>query len=159
MTEDLIIRPFEPRDQDAARRLILAGLGEHFGYVDENLNPDLDDIIAHYPNAHLVVAEQDGRVVGTGFLRRVDGTTAEVVRMSVAPALRRSGVGRAVLGALLAHARERGYARAVLFTLEHWHDAVAFYRSCGFRERGRIDGDIEFALPLREVAYPKSRHR
>lgn len=38
------VRPFETRDQVAARKLILSGLGEHFGFIDERLNPDLDDI-------------------------------------------------------------------------------------------------------------------
>ena len=37
----MLIRAFEPRDQAAARQLILAGLGEHFGWIDETCNPDL----------------------------------------------------------------------------------------------------------------------
>jgi len=43
-----LIRPFRPADQEAARRLILQGLAEHFGAVDETLNPDIDDIMASY---------------------------------------------------------------------------------------------------------------
>ncbi len=38
MTSPLTIRPFAPGDQEAARRLILEGLVEHFGFVDEALN-------------------------------------------------------------------------------------------------------------------------
>lgn len=33
-------RSFEPCDQDAARHLILAGLGEHVGWIDETRNPE-----------------------------------------------------------------------------------------------------------------------
>ena len=42
----IVVRRFAPADQDAARRLILEGLGAHFGSIDESLNPDLDDIAA-----------------------------------------------------------------------------------------------------------------
>src|SRR5215469_12477663 len=64
------IRPFVPGDQDAARRLILAGLGEHFGFIDPSYNPDLDDIQANYvAGGHVfVVAELDGALVGTAGL-------------------------------------------------------------------------------------------
>src|SRR5579883_3043906 len=48
---DTVIRPFVPPDQQAARVLILRGLGEHFGWIDETCNPDLDDIAATYTGA------------------------------------------------------------------------------------------------------------
>src|SRR6478736_3388169 len=44
----LVIRPFIPADQAAARALVQAGMGEHFGAIDETRNSDLDDIQAHY---------------------------------------------------------------------------------------------------------------
>lgn len=132
-----VIRDFEPRDQAAARALIITGLGEHFGHVDESLNPDLDDIGANYAGAELVVAEKDGRLVGTGFLKHIDDQTGEVVRMSVAPDARRTGVGRMILDELVRRAWHRGYATVTLSTLASW-DAAAFYRACGFSERQRI---------------------
>jgi hypothetical protein len=36
MVNGLHIRTFEVGDQEQARWLILEGLGEHFGYIDEN---------------------------------------------------------------------------------------------------------------------------
>ena len=38
------ISEFEPSDQAAARRLILDGLAERWGVLDESLNPDLNEI-------------------------------------------------------------------------------------------------------------------
>ncbi len=134
---DVAIRDFEPRDQIAARSLIITGLGEHFGHVDESLNPDLDDIAANYAGSQLIVAEKDGRLVATGFLKHIDAHTVEVVRMSVAPDARRMGVGRMVLDELVRRARGRGYAAVTLSTLASW-DAAPFYRSCGFIERRRV---------------------
>lgn len=70
-------RPFEPRDQDAVRRPILTGLGEHFGWIDETRNPDLDDITAHYTElGHIfVVAEINGELVGVTTLKTEDAHT------------------------------------------------------------------------------------
>ena len=66
----LVIRPFTPRDQAAVRALILAGLGDHFGFIDETRNPDLDDIAGTYlaRNHVFVVGELGGAVVATGAL-------------------------------------------------------------------------------------------
>ena len=64
---DIRIRLFEPEDQAGARRLINEGLGEHFGYVDESQNPDLDDIHNCYVEAGntFLVTVSGGTVVGT----------------------------------------------------------------------------------------------
>jgi hypothetical protein len=66
----LRIRSFQARDQKTARQLILAGLGEHFGWIDETRNPDLDDIAANYVDrgSTSLVAEIDGKLVGTAAL-------------------------------------------------------------------------------------------
>ena len=73
-TPGLIIRPFAATDQDAARWLILEGLGGHFGFIDETMNPDLDDIALTFSDAVFLVAEIDGVIVGTGGLMvRDDG--------------------------------------------------------------------------------------
>ncbi|MGC8781077.1 MAG: hypothetical protein ACP5UQ_09455, partial [Anaerolineae bacterium] len=65
-----LIRPFAPTDQPAVRRLILEGLGEHFGVIDETLNPDIDDIAAHYTaRGHVfLVAVADDEVIGSAAL-------------------------------------------------------------------------------------------
>src|SRR5690242_11084261 len=109
-TGKLVIRPFIRADQAAARRLILDGLAEHFGWLDATLNPDLDDIWAHYVanGALFVVAEIDGVPVGTGALVP-EGTGGRLVRISVAPAQRRRGVGRAVVDDLVRAARARAW--------------------------------------------------
>jgi hypothetical protein len=44
MSSELLITPFVAEYQNDVRRLILEGLREHFGHIDESLNPDLNDI-------------------------------------------------------------------------------------------------------------------
>ncbi|HET9109407.1 MAG TPA: GNAT family N-acetyltransferase [Ktedonobacterales bacterium] len=137
------VRAFTPADQDAARALILAGLGERFGFVDETRNPDLDDIAASYlaPGHRFVVAELAGEVVGTGgLLFEPDGVTCQLVRVSVRRDLRRQGIAQALVGALLAEARERGLRRVWGETDEPWHDAIALYQRLGFAVYERRDG-------------------
>jgi len=144
------IRAFRPDDQEAARILILAGLGEHFGFIDESMNPDLDDIQRSYKanGAVFVVAEARGGIVGTGALIEKAPETGRLVRMSVSPHHRGKGIGRALVGRLLSEARARGYLSVVCETNHDWHDAIALYRSCGFRETGVRDGDRHFSKAI-----------
>lgn len=146
----LRIRPFVPRDQAAVRRLILAGLGERFGFVDETLNPDLDDIAATYLRAgHLVdLVEVEGAIVGVGILVADGPGVGRLVRMSVSAAHRRRGIGRALVAHLIGRAERRGDRRLLLETNDDWHDAIRLYRTCGFVEIARVAGDVHLALDL-----------
>jgi putative acetyltransferase len=148
------IRPFEPRDQDAVRRLVLTGLGEHFGWIDETRNPDLDDIAAHYIEfGHaFVVAEMDGEIVGAAALKTEDETTGRIVRMSVKQGHRRQGIGRALVTHLLDVARRHGFAQVRVSTEPDWHAAIKLYTQCGFKEYGHDDEDIFFVLRLETPA-------
>jgi GNAT superfamily N-acetyltransferase len=146
--DKLHIRPFAPSDQAAAKALILAGLEERWGRLDLTLNPDLNAIAHHYAAGCFLVAEQQGVLVGTGALLPEDSATLRVVRMSVARKLRGQGIGRAILAALLAHARQVGGHQVVLETTATWTDAVRFYRRAGFQMVDERDGDIHMVLPL-----------
>jgi putative acetyltransferase len=146
----MLIRAFEPRDQDAARRLILAGLGEHFGWIDETCNSDLDDIAANYlqPGHVFLVAQVDGGLVGTGALLNEGANGGRLVRISVLRTRRRQGVGRAIVMCLLDAARHCGLRRVRVATEPDWGDALRLYESCGLREYTRDDVDVWLALDL-----------
>lgn len=144
----LIVRPFEPGDQSVARSLVLEGLGEHFGVIDETLNPDLNDIAASYASGIFLVACDGDAIVGSGALTpRPDGV-AIVSRMSTAATYRRRGVARTTLSRLVDVARERGCTRVVLGTNIDWEDAIAFYRAFGFEEMRRTPTGVLFELVL-----------
>ena len=51
----------------------------------------------------------------------------------VRPESRRSGVGRALVAAVLDHAKGLGAPRVTIDTLDRWPEAVAFWRAVGFR--------------------------
>jgi GNAT superfamily N-acetyltransferase len=145
---DLTIVPFRPENQTEVKRLILAGLTEHWGQLDPTKNPDLDDIGATYAQATFLVAWWHGTIVGTGALLPRSAQIAEIVRMSVAPSMRRHGIGRRLLQHLMAHAKAQGYRRMILETTAAWHDVIAFYQRQGFQITHHREGDVYFVLDL-----------
>ncbi|NPV41111.1 MAG: GNAT family N-acetyltransferase [Anaerolineae bacterium] len=144
----ITLSPFTPADQPTVKALVLAGLADHWGTLDLSKNPDLNDIAATYKDAYFIVAKQQGEVVGCGALVPRSTDTAEVVRMSVAAAARRQGLGRRILTALCAEAKARGFKRIILETTQTWSEVIAFYQRFGFRITHYKDGDVYFELLL-----------
>lgn len=150
--QQILIKPFESEDQDAVQSLILAGLAEHWEEIDPTLNLDLNDIGACYNDATFLVAWLDGRIIGSGALIPKSGQVAEIVRMSVAPELRRQGIGGKILARLFQEAKKLGFQRIVLETTSTWSDVIEFYKRFGFRvthhQEGPFGGEVHFALDL-----------
>lgn len=144
----VLIRPFRVTDQAAVRRLVLAGLAERWGHLDETLNPDLDNIAGSYvvTGGAVLVAEHGGVIVGTGTLKYDGAGVGQIVRMSVASDARRQGLARRLVLALLNAARAAGCERVIVETMHNWHSAVALYVACGFREYDRDAEDVYLAL-------------
>ncbi len=144
------IRPWTAADQAVARQLVLAGLGEHWGFIDDTRNPDVDDIETHYlRQGHLfVVAEVGTELVGTGALVHVQADTVRMVRVSVHKGWRRLGIGRILVEHLVAAARQRGARRVVVETTRDWHEAISLYQSCGFTQYAEDVEDVHLTLDL-----------
>ncbi len=79
------------------------------------------------------IAEKDGEVVGSVFLFRGDEDDVAKLRLLyVEPDMRGLGVGRALVEACVAAARQRGYRRMVLWTQNHLLAARRIYQAAGF---------------------------
>lgn len=78
------------------------------------------------------IAEREGMPVGSVLVARVDERTAQLRLLLVEPQARSEGVGRRLVQACIAFARERGYRRLMLWTQSDLLAARALYRSCGF---------------------------
>jgi GNAT superfamily N-acetyltransferase len=154
--EELAIRPFGAHDQEAAKQLVIAGLGERWGWIDPTLNPDLNDIATSYAAGLFLVGYWADALVATGAL--IPEVTAEgldalrVVRMSVRADLRGQGIGQRMLGALVDAARARGGSLLILETTSTWTDAVRFYTRAGFQFVEERDGETHMVLPVLPVA-------
>jgi len=139
----LTIRPFRSTDQASARALIEEALGDHFGHIDRDANPDLVDIGASYTEGvgAFLVAERDGVIVGTTGLI-LESARCRVVRMAVAPQHRRSGIASALLERASELASKRGLLEIIAYTQPEWPDAVGFYRFHGFEPYGQDHVDV-----------------
>jgi ribosomal protein S18 acetylase RimI-like enzyme len=150
MEGELCIRSFEVGDQEQARWLILEGLGEHFGYIDETLNPDLDDILHNYiiPGHVFVVACMGREIVGTGALISLGEGLSEMVRISTRKDYRRRGIGQAIITYLVNVSRQRDDRRIIVKTNASWHDAINLYKRLDFVEYGRTTIGVSLELLL-----------
>ncbi len=98
----------------------------HAVFVVEQNVPEASEIDDWDPQCvHALARDATGATVGTGRLLP-DG---HIGRMAVLKEARHLGVGSALLMALMAEARRRGHAHAVLSAQTH---AIAFYRRHGY---------------------------
>ncbi len=147
MRETIQIRPFHPQDQTAVKQLVLAGLAEHWGILDPNLNPDLNDIASSYAEETFLVIVQQGEIIGCGALIEEEGGEeryGRIVRMSVKTENRRQGLGQLILHQLQDAAQQRQFSKIVLETTQTWTEVVAFYQANGFQISHHQDDDTHF---------------
>ena len=104
----------------------------------------------------LLVAEQEGRIVGTVQLQPAESENGahrgEVAKLLVHPSWRRQGIARALMMALEDEARAAGKTLLVLDTREG-DPSNDLYRALGYREAGRIPGWA------RDASWHAERHR
>jgi len=122
-----------PADLDAVRSLF----AEYARGVDEpccfrGFERELAELPLGY--ALLLLAREEGVAAGCVALRALDSRSAEMKRLYVRASSQGRGVGRALAEAAIAAARDAGYERVMLDTLPKMREALALYRSLGFRE-------------------------
>ena len=158
----LRIREADPADLDAVGRISVAAYNAIAGYdMSDGYRGELADGARRLRDARLLVAEADGRVVGTvtfvpgpGPLAEVDDPDAAGVRMlAVDPSAQGRGVGAALLAACVEQAREGGQARVVLHSTPWMTAAHRLYGRLGFRR----DADLD--LWVSDGAFPLLAYR
>jgi len=144
----MLIRPAEANDDDA----IWAILEPTFRAGETYPIPrDISrvDALAYWrtPGHSVFVAEQDGRIVGTYYLRaNTRGGGAHVANCGymVAPEAMGHGVARAMCAHSLDEARARGFrAMQFNFVIASNARAVTLWRSCGFAIVGTLPGAFQ----------------
>lgn len=102
----------------------------------ENIEQELAHMPGLYapPHGRLILARHDGKVRGCAAFQKLEQGCAEMRRMYVQPAARGRKIGRGLAETVISEARKAGYERLRLYTLPSMNEAVALYRSLGFRE-------------------------
>jgi GNAT superfamily N-acetyltransferase len=132
-----VIRAYQSSDLETVRTL----LREYADFVGSaicfaSFEQELAQLPGHYapPGGCLLLAEEEGRVMGCAGLRPFDAATGEMKRLYVRPGRQGTGMGRALATNIIDEARGAGYRRLLLDTLPKMHRAIAMYRSLGFAE-------------------------
>jgi ribosomal protein S18 acetylase RimI-like enzyme len=109
----------------------------NFSLCFQNFDQELAELPGHYapPDGRLILVNYEGELAGCVALHKLEPMICEMKRLYVRPKFRGKGVGRALVDRVIAEAREAGYRRMRLDTVEpSMKDAVAMYRKMGFRE-------------------------
>lgn len=125
---------------------VLALLQRHLAFASANTPAEnihaLDPASLVGPAITFFSFRHDGAVLAVGALRQLDAKHAELKSMHTAEAARGLGIGRAMVGHLLAVARERGVCRVSLETGTGpgFASARALYAKAGFLPCGPFGG-------------------
>jgi putative acetyltransferase len=127
-----------------------------FSLCFQNFDKELATLPGDYapPDGRLLLAEYEGQLAACVALHQIGFEVCEMKRLYLRPQFRGKGLGRALADRIIAEARQIGYRRMRLDTVEPvMQDAVAMYRRLGFQEiapycANPIAGALYMELPL-----------
>jgi putative acetyltransferase len=108
-----------------------------FSLCFQNFDKELAGLPGYYapPEGRLLLVECEGQLAGCVALHNLEPGICEMKRLYLRPQFRGKGLGRALAGRIIAEARQIGYRRMRLDTVEPvMKDAVAMYRKLEFKE-------------------------
>ena len=103
-----------------------------FQYFDEELL-GLKEMYA-LPHGVILLIKEDGLFNGCVAVRKKELGIAELKRMYIKPMSRTVGLGASLLQRAIAIAKELGYEKIRLDTLDNMHPAINLYKKAGFYE-------------------------
>ena len=161
---DITIRPAGPDDAEAICAIYNQGIEDRVATLETELRTPAERrewLAARGPREPVIVVECEDGVVAWGSLNSFNPRPAydPVADFSiyVQRDVRGRGIGRDVLAALEALAREHGYHKLVLAMFPWNTGGIALYRNNGFRavgtyrEQGRLDGRWVDTLVMEKI--------
>src|SRR5579863_633933 len=108
-----------------------------FSLCFQNFDKELAGLPGDYvpPEGRLMLAAYNGQLAGCVALHRLESDICEMKRLYLRADFRGKGLGRALAERIIVEARQIGYQRMRLDTVEPiMKDAVAMYRKLGFEK-------------------------
>jgi putative acetyltransferase len=132
--QPVIIRDFQRGDEEGFRLLNEEWITRYF-VLEEKDRQALADPWGNILDrgGRIVLAVQDGRIIGCCALLASRPGEFEVAKMAVTESARGGGIGRRVLARVIADARALGARRLYLETNHQLQPAIHLYESLGFR--------------------------
>lgn len=141
------VRPMTVADFEASLALWRATAGVGLGESD---TPErLAAFLARNPGASAVALDAAGALVGT-VLCGDDGRRGCLYHLAVVPAVRRRGIGRALVAHALRHLAARGIEKCNLLVFGDHTAGLDYWRKLGWTARG----DLVFMQTRPEVTAP-----
>jgi GNAT superfamily N-acetyltransferase len=97
------------------------------------------------PDRRMLLAWEDGEVVGFAATKRLDATMVELAGIVVKESAAGRGIGTALVEQAIDTARAEKHRTMVVRTETTNHRAKAFYESCGFTHAHRTTEDVDGA--------------
>lgn len=140
MTKGLVVEPLQAGDWEKVREIYLKGIATGQATFETEA-PSWEQWDRSHLTFARLVARKDQEVVGWAALsgvsqRCVYGGVAEV-SIYVSQSVRRAGVGRELLHALIDESEKNGVWTLQAGLFPENAGSLALHRSCGFREVGR----------------------
>jgi predicted N-acetyltransferase YhbS len=135
------LRPGRPEDSAELGRICYEAfrdIATRHGFPPDIPSPDVGRVIVgsmlHEPTAWSVVAERDGRLVGSNFMA-LEQAVAGIGPITVDPEGQNAGVGTAMMRAALDHAAKAGMASVRLVQAAYHARSLSLYTKLGFDPR------------------------
>lgn len=117
----------------------------------QNIDDEFKNPLSKYGGGKglLLIAQWNNEVVGcVAYTKLEEPFTCEMKRLFVLPEYRKYKIGKALAEAIIQKARDNGYHKMVLDTLEKLNSAIQLYYKLGFKETTAY-----YHNPLKGVIY------
>jgi putative acetyltransferase len=153
------IRKIKSEDNSEIERIIKSVLTEHgvnkpgTAYYDESLRR----MYEFYSSGQSIyfVAESEEGILGGGGVYPTEGLppdTCELVKMYILPQARGKGLGKLLLNQCIEFAKQQGYKKMYLETMDELKQAVKMYEKTGFTIlSGPLGNTGHFACTIRMI--------
>ena len=134
VVSEVVIVPFAPRHTAAWTALNEAWIARLF-VIEPKDRLVLDDPVGQVldPGGHILMAEIDGRPVGCCALIAMKDGGYELAKMAVDESVRGRGIGKRLMTAAVAVARDLNAPRLYIETNSSLKNAIGLYEAHGFR--------------------------